>query len=101
MCTACDFEDNVPAAHAVAPAEVAAAVRRLEGELLDEPAGDLMWSIFFGRESGSIPWGLFERMRACHEAALSLLAAEAVAKGAQYRLRPIARRTRAGRVCAP
>lgn len=73
MCAVCDIEDNIAASHVSLPNDVVKTVYLMEQEMLGEPAGERMWNIYFGRESGSIPWAQYEKMRLCHQAALSVL----------------------------
>lgn len=88
MCAACDLDDNSAAGPGFPLNEIVEAVRLLEGELFAEPAGQKMWAIFFGLETGSIEWALFEDMRRCHDAALELLMerANVDAGASKYRL---------------
>ena len=89
MCAACEAEIDVAASHAFLPKNILQLVRLAEQDVLGEPAGEQMWNIYFGLESGSIPWAQFEKMRLCHHAALSTLAggAKTQKRGSVFRLR--------------
>ena len=73
MCAVCDVEDNIPASHVFLPDDVRQTVYLTEAEILGEPAGEQAWNVYFGLESGSIPWAQHEKMRLCHQAALCIL----------------------------
>lgn len=88
MCAVCDVEDNVAATHVFVPKDILQTVYLTERAILGEPAGEQMWNIYFGLESGSIPWVQHEKMRLCHQAALRILAGRADEQkvGTRFRL---------------
>jgi hypothetical protein len=51
--------------------------RAVEACKAGDPVPEALWSVFFGLQSGSIPWSLHQRMLASREVALAFLKARA------------------------
>ena len=78
MCDCIEGEDGErPTALAVDVRELMDKTRAIEERKPGPPVPEDLWPVFFGFESGGIPWLHHARMVACRETALAFLRARA------------------------